>query len=115
MFGLRLRMGASSVSRSALLSSSSVWRRSFVRCAAREVTETLGAWTQNAKLKDWIAANVKLMAPDAVHFCDGMLYRRTLTIGKKERQKKEEKQKQTDIFFFFFFFFFHKIAFNINI
>jgi hypothetical protein len=93
MFGLRLRMGASSVSRSALLSSSSVWRRSFVRCAAREVTETLGAWTQNAKLKDWIAANVKLMAPDAVHFCDGMLYRRTSDNRKKRKTKKRRKAK----------------------
>jgi hypothetical protein len=66
MFGLR----ANWVARHASVAH---WQRSFVRCAAREVNETLGAWTQNAKLKDWVAANVKLMAPDSVHFCDGAL------------------------------------------
>jgi hypothetical protein len=69
-------------------------RRGFKAVPTRDFEPALTQWTQNARLKSWIATNVKLMAPDSVHFCDGELASESPDNEKTKKKMQQESEKK---------------------
>jgi hypothetical protein len=71
MFRAAFLKSSSACSSSSSVMTSLTLRRGFKAVPTRDFEPALASWTQNSRLKAWVATNVKLMAPDSVHFCDG--------------------------------------------
>ena len=82
--------------------SSAVLRRTYVQCRAADVGDALGRWTPNAKLREWVAAHVKLMGPSNVHFCDGAPARPPAFAAAGVIHSGEKKKNSWSPFCFFF-------------
>jgi phosphoenolpyruvate carboxykinase (GTP) len=96
MFRAAFLKSSSSCSSSSVMTSLTL-RRGFKAVPTRDFEPALASWTQNSRLKTWIATNVKLMAPDSVHFCDGNLATHYTfdDLTTEKRKKKSAKNSFT--------------------
>lgn len=74
--------------KSSLAASTMTLQRAFTQVTAGAAESALNAWTTNAKLKSWVAANIKLMAPDNVHLCDGASICKHIAKLQEKNEKK---------------------------